>query len=195
MVPSPRSSQTTGRCLGVRLHSLLAHPQSSAGWRQRGDDLFRRTSRRSARHLGSSTHQHVLTAAASLPPAGLAKIFEEVGIFFRPSPNTRRRKIYVEGGRHALRYSTERCRSGQRIASLIVHSLTGDRGFESHPLQQRVAQTSDSVGAFQCLRATRAPIACLEILSLHGCKEGDQKPEDAAGKDIDDRVSRSGSFG
>jgi hypothetical protein len=32
---------------------------------------------------------------------------------------------------------------------------------------------------------------CLEILSLHGCKEGDQKPEYAAEKDIDDRVSKS----
>jgi hypothetical protein len=41
--------------------------------------------------------------------------------------------------------------------------------------------------------ALRGPLSptCLEILSLHGCKEGDQKPEDAAGKDIDDRVSRS----
>src|ERR1700719_1345941 len=41
--------------------------------------------------------------------------------------------------------------------------------------------------------ALRAPLSpsCLEILSLHGCKEADQKPEDAAGKDIDDRVSRS----
>jgi hypothetical protein len=33
--------------------------------------------------------------------------------------------------------------------------------------------------------------SCLEILSLHARNEGDQKPEDAAEKDIDDRVSRS----
>ena len=79
----------------------------------------------------------LLEAAASLAPAGLVQILEELGIFFRPSQGTRRRKIYVEGGRHALRYSTEvPKRSADGIANR--DSLTGDRGFESISLQRGV---------------------------------------------------------
>ena len=53
---------------------------------------------------------------------------------------TRRQEIYVEGGRHALRYSTE---VPKRSADGIAHrdSLTGDRGFESISLQRGVVRT------------------------------------------------------
>jgi hypothetical protein len=62
----------------------------------------------------------------------------------------------------------QQIRSRFRASSPVSHERfdglsTRNQRFESISLQQRVAQTCDSVGAFQCqrhsLRATRAPIA------------------------------------
>ena len=70
--------------------------------------------------------------------------------------------------------------------------VTASSSRESRKLATASAH-SNANGTVCALRALLSP-SCLEILSLHGCKEADQKPEDAAGKDIDDRVSRSAQY-
>src|ERR1700738_947749 len=80
-------------------------------------------------------------------------------------------------------------RSEQRTLSKTQNNhLTGKAHTSSNPSpssreSRKLATASAHSNANGTVCALRAPLSpnCLEILSLHGCKEGDQKPEDAAG--------------
>ena len=97
-------------------------------------------------------------------------------------------------GRH-LEVAYELAGEVAKNPPLSVRPITGGTD-SSNPSpssreSRKLATASAHSNANGTVCALRAPLSpsCLEILSLYGCKEGDQKPEDAAGKDIDDRVS------